>query len=162
MHLKRDEAKKIIKEKIIEKYITYSTDDIKKDNLQVLRYIQMYKQLVFEFGEEFEKLKRNKNLIDFSDFEHLTLKLLRDEYGNPTEIADKVSEEFEEIYIDEYQDCNNIQNTIFNLISGQRRNKPNIFCSWQLCYCVALPQMPTTLRWRVSITTSPLKPTKPK
>lgn len=125
---KRDEAKKIFKEKIKEKYILFSPDDIKKDNEMLLPHIRKYQELVFEFAQVFESLKKEKNIIDFSDFEHLALRLLRNPDGTPSEIADSVSEEFEEIYIDEYQDCNNIQNAIFECVSGSRFGKNNMFC----------------------------------
>ena len=83
--------------------------------------------IVKDYENEFLRLKSEKGLIDFTDFEHMALKLLRDDNGNPTEIAKITGEKYDEIYIDEYQDCNNIQEEIFKMISGANRGKPNIF-----------------------------------
>ena len=41
-------------------------------------------KLVFEFTEKFTKAKREKNIIDFNDIEHLALKILVDENEEPT------------------------------------------------------------------------------
>ena len=45
--------------------------------------------LFLNFKEEFSKRKKEKNIVDFHDIEHLALKILIDENGNPTEIAKK-------------------------------------------------------------------------
>lgn len=82
--------------------------------------------LLKEFIEEFAKAKREKNLLDFSDAEQLTLSLLwkKDENGAPviTELADNVRSRFDEIYIDEYQDVNAAQDMIFKAITPENGN----------------------------------------
>ena len=92
-------------------------DDIKEmyDTLKILQ------SLVLNFKEEFSKRKKEKNIVDFNDIEHLALKILVDENGNPTEIAKKY--DFNEIEIDEYQDSNSVQEYILNSVS----NGKNIF-----------------------------------
>ena len=85
------------------------------------------KNLILEFSEKFYNKKREKNLMDFNDMEHLALKMLiqKDENGNiiKTDIAKKYEEKFEEIAIDEYQDSNLVQEYILNSVS----NGHNIF-----------------------------------
>ena len=61
--------------------------------------------------------KNEKNIVDFSDVEHFALKILLDENAQPTEIAKKYQEKFEEIAIDEYQDSNLVQEYILTSIS---------------------------------------------
>lgn len=128
VYAKRDAAKSIIKKNILDKYLLLTNSEILSDNKNVLPYVRKYIELVREFACIYSELKKDKNVIDFSDFEHLALKLLRSEDGTPTDVARSISEGFEEIYIDEYQDCNNIQNMIFEYISGNQRNHPNVFC----------------------------------
>ena len=125
---KRDSAKKLITKDIMEKYFLYSSDEIKADNKKVLPHIIKLSELTKEFSRSFEEKKKENNIIDFSDFEHMALRILSNPDGTPSDIAKTVSEGFEEIYVDEYQDCNNIQNTIFKYISGELRGKPNVFC----------------------------------
>jgi len=127
-HKKRDVLKKFVTETILGKYLTLSKDDISKDNKHVKEYVIKLAELTKEFGVEYEAEKSEKNLMDFSDIEHKALKLLRNEDGSPSDVAISVSSDFDEIYIDEYQDCNNIQNKIFEYISGKQRGVPNVFC----------------------------------
>ena len=81
---------------------------------------QKLQNLIIEFDIEFKKSKNEKNIVDFSDIEHLALQILvREENGKivPTEIAKKYCEKFAEIAIDEYQDSNLLQEYILNAIS---------------------------------------------
>lgn len=64
----------------------------------------------------FNELKREKNLIDFSDMEHLTLKILVDEDGNRTQAAEDYRDYFAAVMVDEYQDINQVQETILKSI----------------------------------------------
>jgi ATP-dependent helicase/nuclease subunit A len=73
--------------------------------------------LVGTLDERFSKEKRRKNLLDFSDQEHLSIRLLVDNAGKPTQVAQEVSERFTEIMVDEYQDSNRVQELIFTAIS---------------------------------------------
>ena len=76
-----------------------------------------------EFGENFSKLKENKNIVDYSDLEHYTLQILvKRENGEIffTEEADRISERFDEVMVDEYQDANEVQDLIFKAISREK------------------------------------------
>ena len=86
--------------------------------------------LTKEYLVRFEALKREANLIDFSDMEHLALKILaKEENGEaiPTDTALKYREYFEEIMVDEYQDSNDIQERLLSVISRENADKPNRF-----------------------------------
>ena len=79
--------------------------------------------LVLEFMRRLEEKKREKNLLDFSDMEHLALKILqnRREDGTvePTRTALEYREQYREILIDEYQDSNLVQEYLLQSISGE-------------------------------------------
>ncbi len=80
-------------------------------------------ETVLKFDRRFSELKRKKGVLDFSDQEHLTLRLLTDPVtGEPTDTARELSGRFAGIMVDEYQDVNEIQETIFNAISKDGRN----------------------------------------
>lgn len=72
-----------------------------------------------EFSRRLEETKNQLGILDFNDVEHLTIKLLTDENnpGKPSETALSLRERFKEIYIDEYQDVNPLQDEIFKLIA---------------------------------------------
>lgn len=73
-----------------------------------------------KFSVEFSALKKEKSLADFSDLEHWALKLLVKNTDNGiefTEIAKDISSRFDYVMVDEYQDANTIQDTIFKAVS---------------------------------------------
>ena len=76
-----------------------------------------------------EKLERNA--WSFRDVAKMCLSLLNGaapgEEPFPGETARELAGRYDEIYIDEYQDCDDIQEWIFRLISGEWEGKPNIF-----------------------------------
>ena len=72
------------------------------------------------FGEEFSRLKLERSIADFSDLEHWTLKLLAENTDNGiefTEISKEISSRYDYVMVDEYQDANTIQDTIFKAVS---------------------------------------------
>ena len=73
--------------------------------------------IILEFEEKFSKRKKEKNIVDFHDVEHFALKILLTENNEPTEIAKKYQQKFEEIAIDEYQDSNLVQEYILTAVS---------------------------------------------
>ena len=78
-------------------------------------------ELTADFLADYAREKRRRGLVDFSDLEHLTVKLLLDDRGEPTQTARMWADRFEEVQVDEYQDTNQVQNAIFFAISHQGR-----------------------------------------
>ena len=81
-----------------------------------------YQTTLLELHNEFLKRKRELNFLDFSDLNHLAIKALtKMENGQivPSEAAEYYKNHFLEIYVDEYQDNNNLQEYILNLIKGE-------------------------------------------
>ena len=66
------------------------------------------------FDEIFSQEKKKAAIIDFSDFEHLALEILSDSENG---VANRLNERYSEIMIDEYQDCNQTQETLFSYIN---------------------------------------------
>ena len=129
----KDNAKKvrdIVKAKFQRKVGQIFTSDSKEANQDIIDMYQKLgklKELVFEFDDRFVKVKKQKNILDFSDIEHLALKILvkETEDGKHTrsEIAKKYQQKFTEIAIDEYQDSNLVQEYILTAVS----NGKNVF-----------------------------------
>ena len=87
--------------------------------------------LALLFGERLTEKKREKNLLDFEDIEHLALQILLKEevYGQmvPSDTALEYREQFVEILIDEYQDSNLVQEFLLQSISGEDDGRFNRF-----------------------------------
>ncbi len=82
--------------------------------------IYMLYVLLREFEKAIDEEKKRIGILTFSDIRRYTLELLVDPLGYPSDIAKQYSEQFDEIYIDEYQDVDRVQDLIFRSIS-----KPN-------------------------------------
>ena len=87
-------------------------------------YVKKLSEIILDFGERFSKKKKERNILDFNDLEHLCLKILidHDEDNNiiPSQVANDFREFFDEVLVDEYQDSNNVQETIINLAIKKR------------------------------------------
>ncbi len=83
--------------------------------------VQALMDLVLDFQAAFSKEKARRGLVDFSDLEHLAVRLLTDGEGNPSELARFLGARYDEVLVDEYQDTNQVQNAIFDAISGGGR-----------------------------------------
>ena len=100
-----------------------------KDDMDYLRPVaEKLIEAVKRYSEILGEEKKRANSYDFSDICHFALKLLvkYDESGNAekTALAESFAERFQEILVDEYQDVNDLQNTLFWAVS---RNETNMF-----------------------------------
>lgn len=77
--------------------------------------------LVEEIDARFAAAKREKGIVDYQDLERFTLKLVaekRDGEFIPTTLAKSLSEEYQAVFVDEYQDTNAVQDLIFRCLSS--------------------------------------------
>ena len=79
-------------------------------------------RLTAEFGRAYGAEKQRRGILDFSDLEHMALDLLTNEDGSRSETAKQLAPRFREILVDEYQDCNRVQELIFQALSQDGRN----------------------------------------
>ena len=79
--------------------------------------------LVRQFGADYDRAKRSRRCVDFSDLEHKTLDLLLGtSRSGPTAASREIARRFREIMVDEYQDSNGVQDAIFMALTAQRQN----------------------------------------
>ena len=123
----REQAKDVVK-KLCRQYFFCSPEMMIGQLERTEPMLEEVVRLTKQFADEFAAAKRRKNLVDFHDVEHFALQILVDE---ETEKAKKTAEEFrdtfEEIMIDEYQDSNEVQETLLRSISREERGENNIF-----------------------------------
>ena len=115
MTAQRDECKKQLK-KLGERFDVTGVQAV-EDLRAVGPAMTALLDVTVEFDTAFTKLKQRRRLIDFADGEHLTVRLLIQPDGAPTELARDTGRQFAEILVDEYQDTNAVQNAIFGALS---------------------------------------------
>ena len=100
------------------RFFSSSLDAMVSDMADTAGSAETLCRLVREFDEIFTKLKRREGLIDFSDIEHMALKILED-----PRVQVACREKYAHIFIDEYQDNNLVQECLI-----ERMKRPdNLF-----------------------------------
>lgn len=84
--------------------------------------VRVLTRAVREYGRRLEVRKLERGVLDFSDVEHKVLNLLltRGEDGalSLTAEAEEIAARYSEVLVDEYQDTNALQDSIFHIVSG--------------------------------------------
>ena len=93
---------------------------------QSVELIKSLEVLLLSFHDAFSAAKRQRDLLDFSDLEWYTMRLLLHE-GERTEIATEIGASLQEIMVDEYQDTNEMQEFIIQAISTAKNPPVEMF-----------------------------------
>ncbi|MBE6990996.1 MAG: helicase-exonuclease AddAB subunit AddA [Ruminococcaceae bacterium] len=109
------------------KYISYF--DINRSELildieKQLPVVRGLFSVIKDLDRRYSMIKRRRGVVDFGDLEHMCLDLLRNSNGTVSETGLSIAKRFREIMVDEYQDTNEIQDSIINAVS---QNGKNIF-----------------------------------
>ena len=123
------EQKDSISKQISKKLLPFFclTEEEHKEDLQFLRpVVEKLIAVIKRYNEILWEEKQKNNSVDFSDITHLALKLLVsfDEEGRAvkTAFAQELSGRFDEILVDEFQDINELQSTLFSAVSKDDSN----------------------------------------
>ncbi|MDX5657374.1 helicase-exonuclease AddAB subunit AddA [Clostridioides difficile] len=124
----RDKTKKSL-ESIVSATFNKDNDSIREEIKYLYNIVKPISSVVLRFEEEYSNKKREKGIIDFNDIEHFALNILTDvdEKGNivPSDIAVGCRNKFYEIFIDEYQDSNLVQEVLLKAVANTET--PNRF-----------------------------------
>ena len=126
----RDLAKKVIK--ALQQDLAYVSDEKLLNQLPDVGHLMENLVKVIEtFEERYKTAKEEAGVVDYNDLEHLCLELLIEPVINEegqvqeihyTEVAKELSRFYEEVYIDEYQDSNTIQDTLLRAVAEADSN----------------------------------------
>ena len=127
----RDKAKKKI-QGIKDELFSRRPESFLRDMVEMRPLIATLVYLVKEFSKRFEKAKQEKALVDYNDLEHYCLAILTEGISDkgeflPSEAALAYRLHFKEVYCDEYQDTNLVQETILKLVAKDEEENGNLF-----------------------------------
>lgn len=126
----RKEVKDVVDD-IRKKYFYQPVEDMFEDLASTKDDMCVLLDLAMDFYDRFQEKKLEKKVMDFNDLEHYALNILIAGHDGDqitfSEAADELSQYYEEIMIDEYQDSNNVQELLLTSISKIRFGKPNVF-----------------------------------
>lgn len=84
-----------------------------KNLAESLKTVKSLIKLAVDYSNEYQRLKEEENAVDFIDVERYASKLLKNE-----EILNEVKGLYSYIFVDEYQDVNNLQEEIITTLSN--------------------------------------------
>ena len=121
----RDMAKEVIKG--LQEDLAYVKDEkLLKQLPKVGHLMATLVEVIEAFEERYTQAKQDASIVDYNDLEHLCLELLIEPIFNEkgqvesvayTEVAKELSSFYEEVYIDEYQDSNTVQETLLKAVA---------------------------------------------
>jgi len=99
------------------KYFFYSEDEMKELFSNLGRELSSLAKLITEFDKIYMAEKLHRHVLEYSDIERFAYAALYNEDKTLTDFAYALKNEYSSVYIDEYQDVNELQAEIFNAIS---------------------------------------------
>ena len=109
--------------KVVSRYVRGDDEFNAKSFEKCAFIVRKLNAFLNDIEREYNAVKRENGVLDYTDFERMALQLLEtaDENGifHPTELCLKKQSALTEILIDEYQDVNPMQDRIFRLLSGK-------------------------------------------
>ncbi len=128
----RESIREGIQKGFKDKLLFKSPKEMEKDLHKLYPVMKALENVLNEFENRYQAVKKDKGIIDFNDIEHYCLNILLDEKSSmeqiiPSAVAIELQKRYKEILIDEYQDSNLVQETILELISGKYAGMPNRF-----------------------------------
>jgi ATP-dependent helicase/nuclease subunit A len=111
----RDKAKRKL-QSVRDRYCARSLDEYAAEINETAPYAKYLAGMIEEFHGIFTRAKRERGVMDFADAEHCALEILDD-----AEVADAYGKRFSHIFIDEYQDSNEMQEELISRIGEEAR-----------------------------------------
>lgn len=116
----RKETKRALEE--LQKYLYGTKEQCAEELRRAAPLVESLARLTLDFSRRYEEKKRERNFLDYSDLEHYAIRLFLTPEGERTQAALEVGARFDEIMIDEYQDINDVQDSLFRAVSHGGEN----------------------------------------
>lgn len=103
-------------------YYSYDENILKQFISETQTHLTTLYELLFRFEEKMVAEKERLDVLTFKDLSRLSYKILYSKNGEleeKSEIAKNISKQFTDVFIDEYQDADPIQDKIFSAISTE-------------------------------------------
>ncbi len=100
------------------KYFAFNEEDVKMICRRSAYLCDGIYKFLSRFDKAFSEEKLRAGVVDFNDTERFSHRLL---CGGNNDFAEQIKSKYDEIYVDEYQDVNRLQDEIFASISKNNR-----------------------------------------
>ncbi len=120
----RDGAKDILTS-LKENILICTQDEYLSDVKKISPMVNALCKATKIYEEKYLEYKLEQNILEFSDFEQMALSLLINENDEKTQLATELSNSISMVMVDEYQDTNQLQDTIYQALAND--DKSNLF-----------------------------------
>lgn len=125
----RDKAKKAF-DNLKKTIFPYSIETMEEQIKRLYPIMKSLGTVVEKFMKRYQEIKKEKRILDFGDYEHFCLEILfkqQEDYMEPSEVARELQQKYQEVFVDEYQDSNLIQEMILYAVSKNSIGEYNRF-----------------------------------
>ncbi|MBQ8719382.1 MAG: UvrD-helicase domain-containing protein, partial [Clostridia bacterium] len=160
LRVKEDRAAWVKDIRALAPFFADDADTRRAHMLQSAATERLLYELLSDYDREIHEIKLRRGVQDFTDIRRALLRLLLDENGQLTDVARALQEKYDAVYIDEYQDVDTVQDTIFSIIgAGGKRfmvgdikqsiyafrgAEPSIFADYRRRFSTVTPDAPDT------------------
>lgn len=115
-------------------FFVYSTKEWRELYAKLYKLLNILYKFLKKYYAVFMDEKRRRGICEFSDVERYAYEALYEKDGSLTPLAIELSDKFDSIYVDEYQDVNGLQSKIFSAIAKENNRfmvgdiKQSIYC----------------------------------
>ena len=109
-------------DQLIDRYFVLNEADLREVNAHAADLVSRLADVVQQFMRAFASAKRQRHLVDFGDLEHFAYQILQDDG-----VHQDVTAKYHEILVDEYQDINELQESILQSVADQTPGHGNMF-----------------------------------
>ena len=97
-------------------YLTFKEETVKDQLLKTAAVCREMYGVLSLFDARYREEKKSRGVLDYNDLENYTLRLLYSDKNcnEPSQLSESLKERFKYIFIDEYQDVNELQDKIFS------------------------------------------------
>ena len=121
----RGDAKKVM-EALQANFLICTGQEFSQDRAAITPLLRAAGRAALRFGELFYAAKLEEKALEYSDLEHLALRLLWDDgNGCKTPLARQVAARYDAVMVDEYQDTNAIQALLYRCLAND--DESNLF-----------------------------------
>ncbi len=105
----------------VAEYFQFSTEELIRQAEKTADLCEVLYRFYSVYSERLLQEKKARGVLEFNDIRALLYRLLKNADGSPSETAISLASQFDAVYIDEYQDVDFVQDSIFSILGGNRR-----------------------------------------
>lgn len=102
-----------------DQYFLLDEQTLRTVSQQSQKLVQTLVDVTWQYRQAYQEEKQRRHVLDFSDLEHYALQILTNQSVDGQAVVSQLREHYTEIMVDEYQDTNQLQESILQTLVSQ-------------------------------------------